>query len=388
MDQNEILAQMQGDLKAFVAKSQDEQKTFGSVLAETKAQIEKLQGQLDTMEANLQRARTAATPKTFIEELKENESFSRLMRDRQGTAILTFNSLNDFDRKTTITSTAVGSATSGVLTIERTPGIVPEARRIIRLRDLLTSVPTTQSAIDYVKVNSFSKVVSPQTEASAKGESEMLFTTATANVKTIATWIPATAQVLDDMEGLGAFLQSSLRYAIDEEVEDQILSGNNTSNNLNGLTNQATSFNTGLLVAADGWKKVDIIGRAIQQIEVANEYPPNFVVLHPTDAWGMRLTKTTTGEYIFGDPTNNGASNFFGLTPIVTTAMSSGYFLVGSSAPTCAVVRERMPMQIAISTEHDTYFTKNMVAIRAECRLTLVVFRPAAYIYGALNTSP
>ena len=195
--------------------------------------------------------------------------------------------------------------------------------------------------------------------------------------------------ILDDFSGLEQLIREQLTFALEEEIEDQILSGNNTSENLNGLTTQATAFDTALTVASDGWEKIDLVGRAVQQIAAANETDPDFVVLHPTDYWGMRLIKDSTGRYVFDRPDGPaGFSPVWGLTPIVTTAMTAGYFLIGSSAPTAAVIRNRMGVTVDISDSHDDYFIKNKIAIRIEARLALVVFRPAAYIYGALNASP
>jgi hypothetical protein len=48
-----------------------------------------------------------------------------------------------------------------------------------------------------------------------------------------------------------------------------------------------------------------------------------------------------------------------------------------------------MEAQIEISASHSDYFTKNLVAIRAERRLLLAVKRPASYIKGSnFTTSP
>ena len=43
---------------------------------------------------------------------------------------------------------------------------------------------------------------------------------------------------------------------------------------------------------------------------------------------------------------------------------------------------------VEISDSHADYFTRNMLAIRAEERLCLQVMRPAAWIYGSMPTSP
>src|SRR5947209_10820774 len=41
---------------------------------------------------------------------------------------------------------------------------------------------------------------------------------------------------------------------------------------------------------------------------------------------------------------------------------------------------DRLDTIVEISTEHQDYFVKNMIAIRAEKRLALVVKRPAAFV--------
>ena len=398
MELQEQLSQLQTELKTYFDKAKEQEKAFGTVLDDTAAKIVALQKQVDAIDAKMQRPNGGLRrdDKSFTEILKGSDELQAMIQGGSKSALINFPDL-DIDsfaqkareEKTLITSTAVGSATSGVLLFDRLPGIVPLAMRRLRLRQLFSAAPTDKNAIDFVKVNTFSKVVSPQTEGSAKGESEMTFTTSSVGVKTIATWIPATVQILEDMQGLQQLLTESLVYALEEEIEDQILSGDNTGNNLNGLTTQATAFDTTLTVASDGWEKVDLVGRAVQQINAANEVPPDFVVLHPTDYWGMRLIKDTTGRYVFDRP--DGAVSFspiWGLTPIVTTAITAGYFLVGSSAPNVASIRNRTGINVDISREHDDYFIKNKVAIRVETRMTLVVQRPAAFIYGALDTSP
>ena len=77
-----------------------------------------------------------------------------------------------------------------------------------------------------------------------------------------------------------------------------------------------------------------------------------------------------------------------GLTPIRTTKMGAGNFLVGSGNPVASEIRDRMGMELAISTEHSTFFTENKIAIRAEKRVALVVYRPASFIFGSFTTSP
>jgi HK97 family phage major capsid protein len=326
----------------------------------------------------------------FFEKLQQNEDFARLIRDRKGVARINLSGkdLADFERKTTITSSAVGQSVSGVLQIDRTPGITQEARQVLKARDLLSAAPTTMQVVDFVKVNTPMGVASPVVEASTKPENAVTFLSTSEKVRTIATWIPATKQILDDFVELNSFISSTLPYYVNLEEEIQLLSGDNTGENLHGLITQASAFQTSLLSATQGWNKIDIIGRAIQQITAAKELDPTFVVMHPNDWFGIRLTKDNFGRYILGDPQSNVSPSLFGLTVVYTTSIANGTFLVGSGSPIASQIRDRMEMQVEVSTEHQDFFVKNLVAVRAEKRLVLIVKRPASYITGTFTSSP
>lgn len=351
-----------------------------------------LQTQVDAIDTQDRTRHTGGGEKSLVEMLRDNEDVARLVRDRKGAAVITFSGADYsgfLSRKTNITSTAVGAMTSGVLQIDRTPGITQEARQALKVRNVLTARPTTMQVVDFVKVATPMGIASPQTEASAKAENAATFTTASEKVQTIATWIPATRQVLDDFTELAGFINSSLNYYVDLAEEIQLLSGDGTGVNLHGLITQAAAFDTTLLTPTSGWNKIDIVGHAVQQIVETKEIEPTFVILNPRDWWGMRLQKDSFGRYILGDPQSEVSTpNLFNLTPVSTTSISRGTFLVGSGDPAACEIRDRLEMQIEISTSHSDFFTRNLLAVRAEKRLALVVKRPASFVYGSFSSSP
>lgn len=352
--------------------------------------VKAMQIQLDALDVKLaERHSTGIADESLEDVLKKDTGLERFMADKSGTYAFQLDAKQSrklMERKTTVDSAAVGITTSGVLTIDRTPGIVPEARQQLTIRDVLASRPTTMQVIDFVKVNSAPSRASMQTESSAKTENAVTFNTGTARVQTISTWIPASRQVLDDLPELMGYLQTALPYYVNLTEEVQMLTGSNTGQDLNGLITQGTAFNTALLSASAGWQKADQLARAIQQISVAKEIQPTFVVLHPNDFWDIQLTKDSQKRYLgFGADAPN---LFWGLTPVVTVNIGSGTFLVGSGNPAAVEIRDRMGMTVEISTQHQDYFIKNLIAIRVEKRVALVCYRPGSFVIGSFSTSP
>jgi HK97 family phage major capsid protein len=339
---------------------------------------------------------------TLLKTVTECESIQRLLKDRRGTAVLHVKAREYAELMSgkSIISAAVGGtsegdplnpvgvSTTGVLQIDRIPGITPEARQVLKVRGVLSQRPTTMAVVDFVKVTTpLPGLASPVPEASVKPENSIVFTSLSEKVRLIATWIPATKQVLDDMTELMGFIQSTLPYYVNLEEEIQLLAGDDTGENLHGLLPQAQAFNPALLPSA-AWTKLDVIATAIRQINASKEIDPTFVILNTNDWWDIALTKDSLGRYILGDPQSLTTPRIFGLDVVPTTSIPQGTFLVGSGSPVAAEIRDRQEMQVEISTEHSDYFVRNLVAVRAEKRLALVTKRPASFVSGTFTTSP
>ena len=363
----------------------DELKSF---IQRTDGRYGSLQKQVDNIDASLADRHTSGAPSFSLEaKLRDSDNIARLIRDGKGSAVITLPA-SAIERKTTITSSAAGAQTTGVLQIDRTTGIVAEARQALTVRGVLSARPTTNQIIDFVRVNAAMVNASPQVEASAKLENAVTFNSVSEKVRTLATWIPATRQILDDFSELAGFINTSLAYRVDLAEELELLSGDGTGEHLNGLMTQAASFDTSLLSASNGYNKLDIVGRAVQQVTASKETAPTFIVVNPNDWWDIRLTKDGFGKYILGDPQTNVAPSLFGLRVVSTVSIPEGEFLVGSGDAGSAEIRDRMEMQVEVSTEHASYFTQNMVAVRAEKRLALIVKRPNSFVTGTFASSP
>jgi HK97 family phage major capsid protein len=345
-----------------------------------------LEQRIDQMDVRNSKPPVGGSGESLAQKVWDSAEFGTFKRNGRGRAIIT---VPDLSLKTTITSATVGSATSGVLMPQRVGDVVTEARRRLRLRDLLTVYPTQANAVDFVKITAGMTKASPITaEGDLKPENGLSFSTQNEPVQTIATWIPASKQVIEDFTQLRATIDSALVFAVQAEEEQQILFGDGTPPALHSLTHQAQSFDLTILTASDGYEYVDIIEAAVSQIAADDEVPADFVVLHPDDWHKIRRTKESTGGYIFGPPSGGMPDQLWELQVVPTSVMTKGYFLVGSSSPQACALFERQGVTVELSTEHSDYFVRNLVAIRGESRVALVVFRPNSFVFGALTQSP
>jgi HK97 family phage major capsid protein len=72
-----------------------------------------------------------------------------------------------------------------------------------------------------------------------------------------------------------------------------------------------------------------------------------------------------------------GPERMWGLPVVVTTAQTEDTGLVGDFRQAALYLRQGIDVQV--SNQHDDYFVRNLLAIRAEMRAALAVYRPAAF---------
>jgi HK97 family phage major capsid protein len=331
--------------------------------------------------------------KSTLELLKESDSVSAFIRDgARGKAVfrLEGKDAGDFlERKTTMTSTGQGFQATGVMPIERIPGVTQEPRQQLTIRNLLTARPTTAGIVDFLRVSSPMAIASPVAEAGLKPENALGLTSISAKIRTIATWLPVSRQIMDDLSELASFIDQTMKYYVNLAEEQEILSGDGTGEHLAGILPLATPFNPSLLSASHGWNQVDILGRGLQQLATAKELDPDWFVVNPVDWFAMRLLKDGFGRYLVQtDPQVDTLPTLFGKTVLPTTSIASGTWLIGTGNPIAIEIRDRMELVTEISSEHASYFTSNLLAVRTEKRLALVVKRPTAFLTGTFSQSP
>jgi HK97 family phage major capsid protein len=323
--------------------------------------------------------------------MKEDKDMQSLVQRHKGRARVEFGAKNftDFLSRKTVTESGVGFATAGVLPQEREPGLVWSARPTLRMRSVTPVVPTTAAQIMWVAESVRPTKASPVAEAGLKPLSDITFTTHYEAVRTIALLVKTSNQILADWTELEGFLRDEFTSRVREEEDSQILFGDGSGQNLHGLTHQAQAWDLTLLTASDGYEYIDVLNGAQQQVAEDDEISDRqYFVVNPGDLKKMKRTKDGDGRYILGDPQSPTPNMLWGAPIVDTTLMTKGYFLLGSGDPRAAVIRERTGVAIDLSTEDGDNFQYNLVTVRFEERVVLIVKRPNAFVYGAFTQSP
>lgn len=285
-----------------------------------------------------------------------------------------------FRTKATIGSTTGGAdgAAGDLIVPQRQPGIVAAPNRPMTIRDLLLPGRTSSNAVEYIKETGFTNAAAMVAEGAAKPQSSLAFDVETVSVRTLAHWVLATKQILDDVPMLQSYIDARLRYGIDLVEEAQILTGDGTGQNLFGIIPQAANFDSTRSLGSD--TRIDTIRRAFTQVRLA-EYRASGIVMHPADWEAIELTKDSTGSYIFANPQGIAQPTLWGRPVVETQAVAEGEFLVGAFN-IAAQLFDREDTTVEISTEDSDNFRKNLVTVRAEERLALAVYRPEAMVHG------
>lgn len=333
---------------------------------------------LDELEQKASR-RTADNPqceKSIVQQLIESENFQKFIQDpRKGNSA-------HLSIKATITSATTNTeGAAGVLVSEhKLPGILTPPDQKLTLRDLLAKGSTQSNSITYIRETGFTNNANYQVnEGDKKPQSDIKFDEVTLGVKTIAHYMKASRQILDDAPMLESYIKGRLIYGLKLFEDRQLLNGNG-SNALHGILPQATDFADPAKLTQ--YSIIDQLRLAQLQTLIA-EYPATGYVLNPIDWTKIELEKDGIGRHIIGNPQGTAQPTLWGLPVVQTQAMSAGQFLTGAFS-LGAQVFDRQASAIAVATENEDDFIRNLVTILAEERLALAVYRPEAFIKGTL----
>lgn len=268
---------------------------------------------------------------------------------------------------------------------QRDPEVFGPLRRPYSVRDLLITRRTSAPSIEYLRGTRTGSAAIQAAEGDVKAELALDFSLQQAAVKTIAAWVPASRQVLDDASMLGDYIDLELRDALRLTEDAQLLKGSGTGANILGLWSVATAYNrgtgtSGAVGASD--KPLDTMRRAITQLQLARGVATGIVV-NPIGLEKLELEKDDEGRYMmsFDVTDSNGRTVVWRVPAVVTDAIGADEWMLGDFVR-AARLYDRQQATVEVATQHADFFTRNLVAILAEERVALTVNRPNMLIIG------
>jgi HK97 family phage major capsid protein len=376
------------DTKKIGETAMTEMKNLGTITQETKDKADKALTEMNTLSERLTgveqkmargKGDQPAEQKSLGDLVVENDAVKALMESKSGQARVSIELKDITSGNPTV---GAGRSPSTSLVVADRQGMVTPPMRQMVVRSLLTPGTTSSNAIEYAVETDDPNVTSAAvvSEGQLKPQSNVTFDLKSIPVRTIAHFMKASRQIMDDAPQLRSVIDGRLTYGLQFVEEGELLYGDGTGQHLFGIIPQATAYAAAFAPSLP--TNIDTLRLASLQATLAL-YPASGFVMHPTD-WGkIELTKDTQGRYIVGDPTGMLGKRLWNLPVVDTQAIQVGHFLTGAFQ-LGAQIFDRMSIEILISTENSDDFVRNFITIRGEERLTLAVYRPAAFIYGTI----
>jgi HK97 family phage major capsid protein len=293
----------------------------------------------------------------------------------------------EVDAKANLTTAAGGA---GLLQPQYLPGILPLLFQRLTIADLMPSGTASGNSIIYMRESAVTNSAATVAEGGLKPQSDINYTQVTETFKKIANAIKISDEMLQDVPYVQSQVNNRLVFFVQQVEEAQLLSGAGTGSQLTGILTRS-----GLTAAQAKSTDTapDAIYKEITKIRTSAFVDPSAIVMHPTDWQNIRLTKDANSQYYAGGPFTGayGVGPFspersvlssgemlWNLPVVVTTAATAGTAIVGAFN-TCAEVFRKGGITVEMTNANENDFLTNLIAIRAEERLALAVYRPAGF---------
>jgi len=273
------------------------------------------------------------------------------------------------------------------------PGIVPLKFQQLTIADLLAQGTTDSASLTYVIEAAFQDLTATVAEKGTKPQLDLTLARRQDNVAKIANVAKVTDEMFQDAPQFEAYLSNRMVFGVKRAEEAQLLNGNGTSPNLQGILNRtglapAVTTTAGLTAV----KAMEGIFNQITALRATSFVEPDAIVIHPNDWQTIRLGKDSQGQYYAGGPFtgaygNGGYTNvadIWGVKAVITTAIAQGTVLVGGFQESGQVFR-RQGITLEMTNSNVDDFVNNLITLRAEERLALAVYRPAGFGKVALT---
>jgi HK97 family phage major capsid protein len=244
------------------------------------------------------------------------------------------------------------------------------ARRSPFMRQLVRNRPISDQGISWAELANRDGAAAMTAEGALKSKIDFDIVERREVARKITAYVKATKEALQDIPNLRELINTELVEAIELKLDEQILSGDGTGENLKGILEYAPEFavtGTVLENGVDAANYFDVLRIAAWQVLNSgnSRYNPTVAIINPIDAAMMDVSKSDATGYVMPPFSTNSGQTVYGLRVVANLGVAPGTFVVGDFSKSVLGIREEI--NINVGFENDD-FTRNLVTILAEMR--------------------
>lgn len=368
------------------ASKQELENLRNTYTSELQSMIEKyrmMQERIDKLDAASNKKQDFAFSRTELiqKHIFENEKFKKLLNgDLRSTTIELEKSTFELITK----SVSISGRIPQYDIVLDMPVFKPD--RSVHIRSFLSVGATNGDAISFTRESAIVDGTAMVAKAGTKPSSSVSLQEITRPVRKIATHIRVVTEMLNDIPYLSSYLSARFLKKLAVKEDEQILYGDNTGQNLDGIFLNAQFFSAppaSVVYLTD----VFSIAKSIIAVNGNGEYNANAVMLHPEDySTFLELTKDSDKRYILPNVFTGQQISVSNMPVYTSTAINKGDFLVGDFE-LGAQLFEREGATVKISFDDRDNPITNQVTFIFEKRVVLAVYRPDAFIKGTIASA-
>jgi len=225
-------------------------------------------------------------------------------------------------------------------------------------------------------------------EGSEKSQADFDLVERSKDVKKVSAWIKVSKEMVEDIPFMEGEINNELIELVQLKLDQQILSGNGTGNNLSGIDSYATSWTAGNFAnTIHEANNSDVLRVGIAQIRNA-DFVPNYILMNPEDVASMELSKASNGEYTYPMwvESGEGISKVVGVPVVENSGVTADNFIIGDFTKSNLRMRQDITVQVGFVNDD---FTKNLMTVLAEVRAVhfIKTNHTGAFVKGVFSTS-
>lgn len=211
----------------------------------------------------------------------------------------------------------------------------------------------------------------------------------TESLSKIAALTKLSDEMIADFGFVADWINNQLIYELSVVEEKQLISGDGTGSNVRGILNRSGIQTVTSAKKADWF---DDLYSAISKVAQATPLTADGIIMNTADYEVLRLAKDGNGQYIAGGPFQGqyGVGGIlvdppvWGYRTVVTNNIPKGTALVGAFRQGSTILRKG-GLRVDSSNTNADDFEKNLVTLRAEERIGLMVPLPSAFVKVTLT---